>query len=877
MTLLELLKQDGVPLQGKGSQLRAECPFKNHSSEWQMSVNTDENKYHCHACGAEGGIMSYLMNKRGMSKKDAMKAAGFGKETAVRKESGDFRVTGTYIYADKDGEWIKAIKKAKPNGAKRMIYYVKASQAADWKYVASTSGGAELPPVRLLYNLRSLKDDDAMVFVVEGEGTADWLYKAIGRSNPVLSWLGGSSAWKKADWTKLRGRKVLIIPDNDDVGRACAYGIAKKMLTDKQPPKVLVCDFREGGDGDDIEDAKWGKDKIIEYIKANSAQVDAKEADAAEKNFAALAKGKPPPSEQPQSEPQPQDEPPSGRPPSELIDNAFFRIIGLNRATGEFYVLKKMEQYERLIVLQADAALTDAKLLDMAASVGFWKEVAGAKGNKNLKPADRQEIKAWFSLLEHEGSLQHFDLTHLKGTGAHLEDGRLVFNLGDKLLVDGELKSMRCDEVKGIYMPGGTTAPMIKKRASGAADLQKVAELAERRAWRSPDDGKILTGWLVCAFAAGILDWRPHLWVMGQSGSGKTILREKLLQPIMGGLMRLVVGDGSTIAGLRREMESTSLPVFYDEAEISKIDKGAAMAAVQGMMREATSASGGRVKAGDSHGRATVHQDVNSCFILFSTRIPYSDQADENRRMVITPSRTMSNMEYIEWERDLRALTGDAERMAGLRHHIISNCLKIRDIIRDAALVFRSSHSTDMIGREVDLLSALLGGWCFATGESIDEDVVERVRKSRRAATDPESESAKVLNAILQMRQARGKTASVGHLIVQRLRTASDQSRDEIDRELADMGVRVDPPKIYIGHTHSAVKEAVRRAELGGINIGSVLQQSNSPIVSPEGQMSFAGSRARCVSFGVDWIDIDDPIFAETEADEEVDGLPKVF
>lgn len=78
---------------------------------------------------------------------------------------------------------------------------------AAWKYKAP----AEPRP---LYGLQRLQAaPGGPVYVVEGEKCADALHEALGV--PVLTWQGGASVVRKADWSPLCGRPVVLWPDAD--------------------------------------------------------------------------------------------------------------------------------------------------------------------------------------------------------------------------------------------------------------------------------------------------------------------------------------------------------------------------------------------------------------------------------------------------------------------------------------------------------------------------------------------------------------------------------------------------------------------------------------------------------------------------------------
>jgi len=71
---------------------------------------------------------------------------------------------------------------------------------------------------RPLYNAHDLAArPNAQVLVVEGEKTAD-AAKLLFPSMVVTTWPGGSSSVDSADWSVLKGRKCVLLPDNDEAG-----------------------------------------------------------------------------------------------------------------------------------------------------------------------------------------------------------------------------------------------------------------------------------------------------------------------------------------------------------------------------------------------------------------------------------------------------------------------------------------------------------------------------------------------------------------------------------------------------------------------------------------------------------------------------------
>lgn len=86
-----------------------------------------------------------------------------------------------------------------------------------------------LQPQRPLLNLDKLAErPDATVAVCEGEKAADAAASLL-PDHVATCWPNGSKAWSKADFTPLKGRNVLLWPDNDQPGLTCMDELAEHL------------------------------------------------------------------------------------------------------------------------------------------------------------------------------------------------------------------------------------------------------------------------------------------------------------------------------------------------------------------------------------------------------------------------------------------------------------------------------------------------------------------------------------------------------------------------------------------------------------------------------------------------------------------------
>ena len=130
--------------------------------------------------------------------------------------------------------------------------------------------GDTCPPV--IYNLQYLKTyPERPVLVVEGEKTASAAQLLFTDFN-VVTWMGGANRWAKVDWSPLVGRKVYLLPDNDEAGFKAMKGIQKKL------PGSIYVDLSDFGlsKGWDIADLEGGE---IDFQDVYDAVVSAKTAE----------------------------------------------------------------------------------------------------------------------------------------------------------------------------------------------------------------------------------------------------------------------------------------------------------------------------------------------------------------------------------------------------------------------------------------------------------------------------------------------------------------------------------------------------------------------------------------------------------------------
>ena len=187
--------------------------------------------WHDFATGEGGDIFDLWKAARGcVSFRDTLKDAGeysgaaanTPRRTPKRKNPKGGEAWGApsvvYRYTDANGNIVAEIERYdwEKDGEKKKTF--RPWDVASRKYTH--------PETRPLYNLPNIARAPEIV-IVEGEKAADAL---IAQNIDATTAMGGSNApLEKTDWTPLRGRKVLIWPDNDDTGKAYAASLKEHL------------------------------------------------------------------------------------------------------------------------------------------------------------------------------------------------------------------------------------------------------------------------------------------------------------------------------------------------------------------------------------------------------------------------------------------------------------------------------------------------------------------------------------------------------------------------------------------------------------------------------------------------------------------------
>jgi hypothetical protein len=175
--------------------------------------------------------------------------------TPANGRPGGRKIVGTYDYRDAQGNLLYQTVRYEPKE-----FCQRRSDKGGWAWSLG-----DVP--RVLYRLPELlQNPERPVFVVEGEKDADRLHRlGLVATTGVC---GANAAWLPAYTETLRGREVIVLPDNDDPGRRHADKVAKAITGVAASVKVVpLPDLPPKGDVSDWLDAAGNdKEKLLRLV-----------------------------------------------------------------------------------------------------------------------------------------------------------------------------------------------------------------------------------------------------------------------------------------------------------------------------------------------------------------------------------------------------------------------------------------------------------------------------------------------------------------------------------------------------------------------------------------------------------------------------------
>ena len=639
-----------------------------------------------------------------------------------------------------------------------------------------------------LYRLPQIMGAEKVV-VVEGEKCVAAVLEAW-PDMAVTTFGGGSGSWRKTDWTPLAGKEVSIWADADDdappdkpkakdrPGQAAAMEIAAHL-------HGLGCRVRVA-----VPEPDGGAD-IADWLAVGKTHAKA--------TLAGLLRDyEPPPESQPQLEPEPENEPGYQE---RLASKGGFRVLGLVGSSVAIRIKSGIVlEYSRVSMTQPATLIAIAPLV-------YWAGVMGGDG-ETLSTA--QARKLGDTLLRAADAKGPWDKANSYGRGAvRLPGDKIVYHLGDRLLVAGEERPLDDDEITWMAEPRIALAPSATDEECFA-----IADAVMRYRWATPMDGKRLLGWVVSAIVGGALDWRPHMQITASSGQGKSWLLREILAALMGPLLQRIA-DASP-AALSRVADHSSLAFSFDEAEPS----AQWILELMSLMRIASGAEGKRIRV-DMQTGGVQEQEPRFSALLSNISAPEMSRANASRIVNISLGDRVE-----DWPAVKAAILGSMAHAAGVRSRIIRDT---EAIVASVNTLAAEMEDGGMDAREAKTSAALTAGWHWWHVDYLD------VQSDGHGGD--RTDASDCLAAIVSM------TVRAPRVADKTLATALTSDATTV----ADLyGVRYEAGQgLLVGYGHRGLKEGLRGTSWEKADLRSILMQLDNVTLS--NPLRLGNRRLRCI------------------------------
>lgn len=610
------------------------------------------------------------------------------------------------------------------------------------------------------------------ILIVEGETTRDAAERLVGDEYSVVTWVGGAQAATKTLWYKLKDKDIYIFPDADDQGHEAAhdiYNLVKafaKTVRKINPPQNV----KSGWDLADAEKEKWTKDLVKEYIGQNLTEFNIHDKDD-----------------------------------SELGLDEYIKFLGYNE--NSFYFMSRLEEAVHCF---STADLTKKNLARLADYTKWcdWFPETDKNGEAIYKKVDWDKAAFW--LISKSQKVGRYRPNQLRGRGCWRDGAKRVYNFGNRLLVDDKVTGILDYKSQYIYQARESFNIDLDKKLDPEG-LQFLSYITKKFAWESPVYADLLIGWLMLAPICGFLDWRPHIWLAGAAGTGKTTILDRFVSVLLGRFC-ISAEQGTTEAGLRQVMKSDSLPVLMEEAESDSLTAKQVVERLISMARLASSNTKSAIFKGTAHGDAQEFS-VNGMYMFVSIAPSLKNKADRDRVSVLS-LRGRGTTEWEELEQYLVELEEDEDISDKWFNYAYANAA----IISANARTFSNVIATDHGKRFGDQYGALLAGRAMIDSVKMysPDEAKEWLKDFNLApfyASTEETQERDVLSSILQSFihiefDNQRRELSIGECL-EIMADPMKTGRDVIGSKLLNYGIKVEDSRVLFAHNSVQMEKLI--------------------------------------------------------------------
>ena len=488
-----------------------------------------------------------------------------------------------------------------------------------------------------------------------------------------------------------------------------------------------------------------------------------------------------------------------------------FPLIPLGHRQGIYYFLSPDGE-----MLEAQAERINEGMLDkLFGGETRWMlrhfQKVNRQGDKVLAVTN---LRRWLiRRCRREGLFDPF--TPERGLGVWPDGkGGVLCHCGDGIWIDGQWRRAGIKRGDAIY-PASWRIDRPANREATLADAATLVEAVGRWQFEEEWGADMWLGFLGQSYLGAAPDWRAHLFVIGQFGTGKSALANLMAVAQGGGAHPML--NSYTAASLRQAMTTQARTMILDEAEPND-SAGYRIKAVIEMIRHMSSGAGMRATRGTPGGVAQGFSVNGSAYLSAISRGHLKPQ-DKSRITTIILKKLPRGTEFAKSRDRMLALTAKVAKLSGaLRRRAIQGWPRYEESFRIWREVLLSQGADS---RAADQPAALLAGRdvllrddVVSLRDAYDEAAARLTGLIFDAEAIVDEEGADCLDAILTAPAESwggGARAVVGELVMQSFEKNGLSAR----KTLEAMGLRVDAAALeqrcmFVATTHAALLRVFR-------------------------------------------------------------------
>lgn len=309
-----------------------------------------------------------------------------------------------------------------------------------------------------------------------------------------------------------------------------------------------------------------------------------------------------------------------------MSDFIEFIPLGFNDSKYYYFVSHK----KQIIELGKSDHTSQTLLLNAPAK--YWGDRYGYVYKADGTPSKNPD---WKLVLEKLGleiaEKGFFEFNKVRGRGAWEEKGGVVVNLGDRLFYENEYSPLFGNDLdsKFFYEAGKSYHFDFTKELTNE-EAQYFIKGFERLNYKNPSDKIIILGQIYSSQVFAALAWRPHVWITGGKGCGKSTI----LRYVQSMLPFSVMTQDSTASGIRQNLGNDAMSIVYDESEPNTEKDRSKMSEIMSLARQSSTRNHYQSFRGSANGKAS-SSNTNANFFMGSIQSAGMNAADISRFFLI--------------------------------------------------------------------------------------------------------------------------------------------------------------------------------------------------------------------------------------------------